>query len=309
VDRRSWLLLLVLAALWGASYLFIEVALEDLSPWMIVLARTALAAVVLIPIAAARGALAGVPRAVPPLFVLAAVGVAGPFVLISVGQEEITSSLAGILVSSAPLFTALLAIWVDREERSTGSALVGVGVGFAGVAVLLGVDAGGDAGAVAGALAVLLASLGYAIAALYLKRRLRGIAPLGVAASTMTCTALMLIPVVALAGPGDDPGMRQVAAIGALGVLGTGIAFVIYYTLIARVGPAKASLVAYVAPVFAVFYGVVLLDERVTVATFAGLALILAGSWLAAGELGERRQPSRRPRAAPAEGASGLPGH
>ena len=114
MPTRAWLLLLTLAAIWGASYLFIEIALEDLSPALIVFIRTALAGAVLLPIVLRRGALAGLRPLARPIFFLAALQVAGPFLLISVGQEEITSSLAGILVASAPIFTALLAVWIDQ---------------------------------------------------------------------------------------------------------------------------------------------------------------------------------------------------
>ena len=132
MDRRAWTLLLALGAIWGASYMFIKIGLRDLSPAMVAWARIALAAVVLVGIAGARGALAGFRAHVRTLALLGAVQVAGPFLLISAGEQEISSSLAGILVTSTPLFTALLAIWVDHEERSQGLRLVGVLLGVAG---------------------------------------------------------------------------------------------------------------------------------------------------------------------------------
>jgi drug/metabolite transporter (DMT)-like permease len=157
MDRRSWSLLLMLGAIWGASYLFIKIGLRDLSPSMVAFVRIALAALVLLPVAASQGALAGVRSRMGWLALVGAVQVAGPFVLISAGEEEISSSLAGILVASAPLFTALLAIRIDREERSRGLRLVGVLLGFAGVALLLGVDLGGSGAELLGGLAVVLA--------------------------------------------------------------------------------------------------------------------------------------------------------
>lgn len=283
MSRRSWTALLVLASLWGASYLFVAVGLDDLSPSMIVLSRTLLAGVVLLPLTLSRGALAGIRGVAGPIALLAAVQVAGPFLLISAGQRDIPSSLAGILVASAPIFTALLAVWVDADERSSGWRLAGVAVGIAGVGLLLGVDTAGDSAALLGATLVLVASLGYAIGSLYLKRRLGGIAPLGIVTATMLASALMVAPFAIATAPDSLPGLDTVGAMLTLGIGGTGIAFVIFYTLIARVGPARASIVAYIAPAFAVFYGVVLLGEDVTAGTFAGLALILGGSWLAAG--------------------------
>jgi drug/metabolite transporter (DMT)-like permease len=290
VDRRSWLLLLLLASLWGASYLFIKVALEDLSPPMIVFLRTALAALVLLPLAARTGALGGLRRRIAPIVALALVQVAGPFLLITVGELEISSSLAGILVASAPIFTALLAVWIDQAERSHGWSLVGVGLGIAGVALLLGVDTGGGAAALVGGLLVVVASLGYAIGGFFLKRSFTDVPPTALGAATMTVSALVTAPFGLATAPDSMPGLQEAASVTALGVLGTGIAFWIYYVLLGSIGPAKSSLVAYIAPGFAVVYGVVLLDESFTVATAAGLVLIIGGSWLAA----EGRAPRRR---------------
>jgi drug/metabolite transporter (DMT)-like permease len=294
VDRRSWIALLALAALWGASYLFIKVGLEDgLSPGVIVFVRLALAAAVLIPVAAARGALRGIRAVGLGVVVLALVQVAAPFMLITVGEVELSSSLTGILVASAPIWTALLAVRLDAAEQSRGWELVGVGLGIVGVGVLLGVDLAGDRGALLGGLAVILASMGYAVGGFMVKRRFGHLQPVGLVAATMVASAVMAAPFALATPPSAAPGGVAVAAMVALGVGGTGIAFVIYYTLISGVGPARTSLVAYIAPVFAVIYGVTLLDERVTLGTLGGLVLILAGSWLAAGGSVRGRAPSR----------------
>ena len=194
MSRRSWILLCALAAIWGGSYLLIKLSLDDLSPAMVVFVRTLLAALVLMPVAVRMGALRGLRERVGPVFALAAVQVAGPFLLISFGEERISSSLAGILVASAPIFTAFLAIWIDQNERSHGLALAGIGLGIAGVALLLGGDAGGALTALAGGLMVVLASLGYALGALYLKRRLADLPPVGVGAAAMGATALLTAP-------------------------------------------------------------------------------------------------------------------
>jgi drug/metabolite transporter (DMT)-like permease len=291
MDRRSWFWLLALGAIWGASYMFIAIGLRDLSPGMVAFLRIALAAAVLIPVAAVQGALKGVRPFLGWLILLGAVQVAGPFMLISAGEEEISSSLAGILVASAPLFTAVLAIWVDDEERSRGLRLVGVLIGIAGVALLLGVDLGGDGSELLGGLAVVLAALGYAIGGLLAKHRLAGVAPVGMSGLVMTASAIILLPVAIGTAPGSFPGLGPIAAVATLGVLGTGVAFVIFYWLISTVGPARTLVVTYVAPGFAIVYGSVFLSEAITVATIAGMALILMGSWLSA----EGRLPGRRP--------------
>jgi drug/metabolite transporter (DMT)-like permease len=294
MSRRSWVMFLSLSALWGASYLFIKVALEDdLSPPFIVFARTALAALVLLPVAAHLGALAGLRERLGPLFVLALIQVTGPFTLITVGEQEISSSLTGILVAGAPIFTFLLAFALEGEERASPVSLLGVALGIGGVALLLGVDAPGGTSALVGGLLVVLATTGYAVGAWFLKRRLPGIQPVGAVATTCAASALMTLPVALLSFPDHVASLAAGASLVALGVGGTGIAFVLFYSLVAADGPRKTSLVAYVAPGFSVVYGVVLLDESFGLATAAGLVLIVGGSWIAAeggGRLVARRQ-------------------
>src|SRR6478609_3583663 len=289
MDRRSWTLLLGLAAIWGSSYLFIKIGLRDLSPAMVAFGRVALAALVLVPVAAARGAFAGLRRHIRLLVALAAVQVAGPFLLIAAGEQHIASSLAGILVSTTALFTALMAIRVDDEERSEGMRLAGVVIGLLGVLLLFGVDLQGSVGALLGRLAVVLASVGYSIGGFMVKHRLRTVDPVGVVAAVMTASALELAIPAALTAPGSV-GAGPAAAVSVLGILGTGVAFVIFYRLLGTVGPARTMLVSYVAPAFAVVYGATLLDEPLTVGIFAGLALIVTGSVLASeGRFGPAR--------------------
>ena len=282
MDRRSWTLLLVLAAIWGASYMFIKVGLRDLDSELIAWARVALAAAVLVPLASTRGAFRGLGRTLPLLVLLAAIQAAGPFLLIALGEQEISSSLAGILVASTPIFTALLAIKVDQEERAEGVRLIGVATGIVGVVVLLGLDLGGSSAALLGGLAIVLASLGYAIGGFIVKHRFREVQPIGVAAGVMVASTALLLPLALLHLPGSGPGLEEVASVVALGVIGTGIAFAIFYELMTTVGPAKTFVVTYLAPAFAVVYGAALLDEEITVATIAGLVLIVGGSYLAA---------------------------
>jgi drug/metabolite transporter (DMT)-like permease len=292
MSRRSAALLLLLSAFWGASYLFIKVALEDeVSPWAIVSIRTALAALVLVPLAAQLGVLGSLRGRLGPVVVLALVQVAVPLTLIALGEERISSSLTGILVASAPIFTFLLAFALTGEQRSSAASLVGVAIGIVGVGMLLGVDAGGGAEALVGGLFVIVAALGYAVAAWYLKRNLAGVEPVATVAGTQVVAALVTLPLGLLHVPEAVPGLAAVGSLLTLGIVCTGFAFVIFHSLVATDGPARASLVGYIAPVFSIFYGVVLLDESFGVATAAGLVLILGGSWLAAGgELPARRR-------------------
>jgi drug/metabolite transporter (DMT)-like permease len=266
--------------------MFIKVGLDDLSPAGIVFTRTALAALVLLPFAIKSGGMAPLWRRAPGIAALAAIQVAGPFLLISAGEQHIASSLAGILVASAPIFTAILATWLDQTERLSTNGIAGVAVGILGVALLLGVDVEGSG--LAGGLMVVLASVGYALGGFGLKRYFKGYQPLALVAGTMTASAVMTLPLFLIDLP-EHVALDTVGAMAALGLGGTGIAFVIYYTLNHAIGPTRTSLVAYIAPVFAVVYGVTLLDESFGATTALGIVLIVGGSWLAA------RAPARVP--------------
>ena len=291
MNRRAWMLMALLAGLWGASYLFIKVNLDDgMSPVFLVFARLALGALVLVPLALREGALGDVGRYWRPILLVAVIQVVVPFVLIALGQRHIPSSLAGILIASSPIFTALIAARYDTEERPYGVGIAGVIVGIVGVVLLFGIDLRGDSQALAGGLMVVLAALGYAVGALYLKHALRGMPPIGIAASTIAAGALLMVPVAPLAIPGHGPSGEALASMLALGAGSSGVGFWIFYTLIRDVGPGRASLVAYIAPGFAVLYGATLLGEAITVGAILGLVLILAGSGIAA----EGRLPGRR---------------
>lgn len=304
MTRRSWLMLLVNAAVWGSSYMFIKVALDDFSEGAVVCLRTALGAFLLLAFAARRGVLGHIRPRVRWMLVIAFVQVVVPFLLITYGENHISSSLTAILISSVPIYTALLAMRFDHAERSQGWALVGIVVGIVGVVMLFGVDLSGSANELAGGVMMLGAALCYAISWLLVKHKMAGAAPEAVAGGTMLIAAVVTAPLLVASPPTTVPALDSVASIVALGVGGTGIAFVLFYTLIAEIGPARAAMVSYVAPAFSIVYGVVLLGESLTAAAIAGLLLILAGSWLGAqGRLPRflsRSEPSRSSAPAPA---------
>ena len=282
MDRRTWVLLVILGAVWGASFLLTAIAIRDLTVPVVSLFRTGIGGLVLLPIALARGALAGATRRLRPIVVLAVVQLAGPFVLIGYGQRHVDSGLAGILVASTPLWTALLAVRFDREERSRGWNLAGIGIGIVGVALLLGVQLEGDLDTLLGALMLLLAGLGYAAGGFLAKHSVPGMVPLGVLTAAMIAGSVVLAPFALASLPSEAPGAGPVLAAVSLGAVAGGFGWFLYYTILARAGAASAAIAMYFVPVFAVFYGVVLLDEPLTAAALAGLVLVVTGSVLAA---------------------------
>ncbi len=288
MDRRSWVLLLILGAVWGASFLLTAIAIRDLSVPVVSLFRTGIGGLVLLPIALARGALAGAARQLRPILVLAVVQLAGPFLLIGFGQRHVDSGLAGILVASTPLWTALLAVRFDREERSRGWNLAGIGVGIVGVALLLGVQLEGSLDTMLGALMLLLAGLGYAAGGFLVKHSVQGMVPLGVLTAAMIAGSVVLAPFALAALPSEAPRAGPVLAAVALGAVAGGFGWFLYYTILAQAGAASAAIALYIVPVFAVFYGAVLLDEPLSAASLVGLVLVVTGSALAAA----RRKPA-----------------
>jgi drug/metabolite transporter (DMT)-like permease len=253
----------------------------------------ALATVILLPMAARRGALRGLGGRWAAIGAYAACEVAVPFLLIAVGEQHISSSLTGILVATAPIFTFLLAFAQEGQERASGLSLGGVAIGIGGVALLLGLDTSGGA-ALAGGLMVVAASFGYGIGGWVVKRQVRNVQPVAMVGATAAVAALLTAPAALLSLPSHAPGFEAISSLLVLGVLCTGAAFVIFYSLVSSDGPARASLVGYIAPGFSVVYGVTLLSESFTLMTAAGLVTITGGSWLAA----EGRWPWQ-PRSAP----------
>ena len=293
MSRRAWTMLLVVSAFWGSSYMFIKIALDDgVEPGVIVFTRVALAALVLVPFALRRGALEALRPKLGLVALLGLIQVVGPFLLITFGEREISSSLTGILVATVPLFTFLLAFALEGEERAGALSLVGVGVGLVGVALLLGLDAGGGLAALLGGLMVVAASFGYGLGAWFLKRNFGGVPPTGVLAGTMSTASLVPLPLALVQAPDGLPGSGAIASLAVLGLVCTALTFLLFYSLVGSEGPARSSLVGYIAPAFSVAYGVSLLGEPFSVATAAGLLLIVAGSWLAA----EGRLPWRSAR-------------
>jgi drug/metabolite transporter (DMT)-like permease len=286
-------MLLGLASLWGASFMFIKVGDRQLHPVTLVGFRMALGALTLVPIVAAkigfRRAVRELRAGAGPLIVTGLINSAIPIFAISWAETRIDSGLTAIIQASAPLFAALLAIRFSHEERVRGSRLGGLVVGLAGVALLVGAQPRGQ---ILAGLAVVFAAVCYAAAALYTGRRLRNTSPLVTSVGSLAAASLATLPIGLFELPSHLPGWKVTGSVLALGIAGTGLAYILYYGLIAGAGASRAILITYLVPVFALFYGAVLLGEPVTAPGVGGLALVLTGVALGSGavRLGRARR-------------------
>ncbi len=269
-----------MSLLWGLPYLLIKVAVAELEPVVIVFLRASIAALVLLPVALKKGALAPIRPRWRAVLLLSSIEIVGPFLLITHGEQHITSSLTGILIAADPLFIALLALKFDASERATRKSLIGLCVGLLGVATVLGLSPGSDALGLLGGAMVLLAALSYAGGTLLIKRAFSNTAPLGSVTASLSVAALVLLPLAATRLPHAPPSGTVIASLLALSIVCTAVAFLGYFSLIAEVGATRGALITYVNPAVAAILGVVILGEPITLATLAGFALIVVGCWL-----------------------------
>jgi len=270
--------LILLAALWGASYIFIRVAVPALGPFVLMGARVALAsgALALYAVILARG----MPKfrsRWKEFLIVGAANSAIPFTLIAAAEIELTASLAAILNSTTALFVAVVAaVWIG--ESLTVRRVVGLLLGFAGVVVLVGWDPVPLNGAVLLAVgAMLAASLSYAVGGVYVKRTFAGVSPLAMTIGQQGAAAVILLPLAAVSLPGEAPPLPAALSALALALLCTAVAYLLYFRLIENVGPTKTLAVTFLIPVFGLLFGVVLLDEPVGVGTLVGFAIISYG--------------------------------
>lgn len=292
----------LLALIWGASFLFIKVAVEDVSPATVVFGRLAFAVATLLVIIAARPALgAGWRRYWRLGLLIGVVNSVLPYLLITWGETRIASGIASILNATTPLFTVVLAhFWMTAgHEVLTWRRSVGVVLGFLGVAVLIGPETlrfgGSGMNAALGELAVLIAAAAYGVGAL-LSKRYAGSAPL-VGPLTMQGAALVvMLPIALLWDPPTHlPSLAALGSMAALGILGTAVAYLLYFYLINHIGPTRTSLVTYLLPCTALLWGALLLGEQVHWYALAGLALVLLGTMLTNGTLNSLLKRRRAP--------------
>jgi len=298
--NRYWPMLLLLAAVWGASYLFIKVAVDEIEPAPMMAFRTLVAAAVLLSYVVWRFGRERAGRELRDAWrhclVLGVFNAALPFWLIAWGEQHIDSGLAAVVQASVPIFNALLVLRFLPHERLTRMRGLGLAIGLAGVAVVTGIHPEGGSLAILGAFAVVLSSLSYASGGVYGQRAVSGTPGPVLAAGSMLAAGLLLTPLALFQLPDSTPSLEAMASLFALTLLGTALAQLILFRVLAHHGSSRLSLVTYLMPGFALVYGALILDEEITAATAVGLLLILGGVALASGAV---RVPRREAATAP----------
>jgi drug/metabolite transporter (DMT)-like permease len=282
VSSRAWLAFAAISLLWGIPYLFIKIAVDGgVPPLLLAWGRIALAALVLLAIAWRAGTLAPLRGRGRWLLAYAVAELAIPFPMLGVGEERVASSTAAIVIATAPLIVAGLALRFEPAERLDGRRLAGLLVGLGGVAALVGIDVAGSARELLGVACVFVAACGYAIGPMVLKRHLADLDPIASMGVCLAIAGIVLTPFAAVAVPSADPSGGALASVVALGVVCTALAMVTMAILVREAGAGRALLVTYVNPLIAVALGVIFLSEEPGAGAIFGLAAILVGSWLA----------------------------
>lgn len=277
MTRRTWVLFVAMSLIWGVPYLLISEAVAEVSPAVVVFARTAIGAVVLLPFAGRQ--LRVVWKHRWPVLAFALLEMVGPWFLLSDAERHLSSSLAGLLIAFAPVLALVIARVVGLERRIGGLRIVGLVVAVGGVAAL-----GGGGMETSGAWPVvemLLVAVGYAIAPQVAAVKLGGVPPLPMTAVCLTVAAVISAPFAALSWPAAMPSAAAMGSLVLLGLLCTALAFLLFFRLIAEAGPARATAIAYVNPVVALALGVSLRGDPFTPLIAVGAVLVLAGTFLA----------------------------
>ena len=279
MSRRGWVLFAAMAVIWGIPYLLIKVAVAEITPAALVFVRTALGALLLLPLAMARGDIRPLFAHWKPVLAYTFVEVAGPWILLFDAERKLSSSLAGLLVAGVPLVGSLFAWLVAGGERPDARRVAGLVIGFVGVGLVVGLNVAADDALAVGEMALVV--VGYAVGPMIIARRLSGVPTVGVVAASIVLTALAYAPLGIAQRPMALPSVPVLLSVGILGAICTALAFLLFFALIGEVGPIRATIITYFNPAVALLLGVVLLAEAFTVGIALGFALIAAGSFVA----------------------------
>lgn len=300
MTSRGIALFLAMSVIWGIPYLLIRIAVTELSPPVLVLARTGIATLILLPVALLRVDVRAVLRHWPWVAAFAAIEIGLPWLLLGAAEQTISSSLAGLLIAGVPLVGATIAAIVGGPDRVSRRQAAGLLIGFAGVAAIAGGDFQADNALALAQIAVVVVC--YAVGPFILARRLADLPSLGIMAVSLALVTLVYVPIALVAWPATPPSPDVVVSVAILGVVCTAAAFLVFAALIGEVGPVRATVITYVNPVVAAVLGVAILSETLTPPMLAGFALAIAGSTLAT-----RRPDPPEAEAAALELADGAP--
>jgi len=281
VTWRGWATFAALGIIWGLPYFFIKLAVQEISPLLVAWGRLALAALIMLPIAWRRGALASLGRHWAAICAFAIAEFVIPFSAISYGERWISSSVAGILVAMVPFSIALIQRFFGVHERLGPWRILGLLLGFVGVATLLGFGTISGPLGWAGVACVLISTVGYAIGPLIIQRHLGGLDPFGPLAASLLVASLLLLVPAAFTLPAGMPSALALTSVAILGVACTALAMLLMFYLVSHAGASRASVITYINPAVAALLGVSLLHERLGWAGLIAFVLILLGSWLA----------------------------
>ena len=285
MTRRSLLLFIAMSVIWGISYLFIRIAVKELEPVVLVLMRCAIGALILLPIVLARGELRGLIKRWLPLVAFAAVEIGIPWYMLASAEQKITSSLAGLLVSAVPLVGVVIATAFGNREHLGLASMSGLLLGLAGVAAIVGFDLRASGWVALVEMAFVVGC--YAAGPVIVSRYLSELPSMGVTAVALAGCAVFYAPLAAFQWPRSVPHVDVIVSVLVLAVVCTALAFVLFFALIAAIGPVRATVITYINPAVAAVVGVIVLHENFTAGMLIGFVLVLAGSALAT------RRPAR----------------
>jgi drug/metabolite transporter (DMT)-like permease len=279
MNRRALLLFLAMSVIWGISYLFIRIAVIEISPMVLVFLRTALAALILLPIALSRGELRGLAKSWLPLAAFAACEIGIPWVLMAHAEQSISSSLTGLLVAAVPLVGVVIATAGGNREHLGLASVSGLLVGIVGVAAIVGFDLRATSSFALFEMGVVVVC--YALGPAILARYLGELPSVGVIAVSLLACSIVYAPIAALQWPHAMPSISVFASVIVLAVVCSAIGFLLFFALVGEIGPVRATVITYINPVVAAVLGVIVLRERFTAGMAVGFVLVVLGSTLA----------------------------
>ena len=279
MTRRALLLFVAMSVIWGIPYLFIRIAVGELSPFVLVFARTGIGMLILLPIALSRGEVRGLAKSWLPLLAFAACEIGIPWVLMSHAEQSISSSLAGLLVAAVPLVGVVIATALGNREHLGLASVSGLLLGVVGVAAIVGFDV--KALNWVALVEMGLVVVGYAVGPAILSRYLSGLPSVGVIAASLTLCAIVYAPLAVLHWPHSVPHVEVLGSVAVLAVVCTALGFLLFFALIAEIGPVRATVITYVNPAVAAVLGVIVLRESFTAGMAVGFVLVVLGSILA----------------------------